>query len=441
MKQTTQVFLAALLAAAAHTCALAANPTPTTRPLDRVVAVVNDEVITGQELAARLQIAEGQLQKQRIAAPPRETLARQVLERLIIDRAQLQLARETGVRVDDATVNMQLTRIAEANGMTLQTFRERLAADGMPFSQFRDDVRNEIILARLRDREVDNRVQISEGEIENFLAEKTGVETGSVEYNIAQIVLRLPENATAETIEKTRARAEELMRQIRSGADFAQLAASYSAAAEALKGGELGWRTAERLPTIFFEAVKDLTPGSLASLVRSPGGLHILKLIGKRNAMESRLAAGPVQQTRVRHILLRVSEATPESEVKRRLTDLRERVVKGGQDFGQLARLHSMDASSTRGGELGWIYAGETVPEFERAMNALKANDVSEPVQSPFGWHLIQVLERRTDESPFERNRLAARQALRERKGEEAYRDWLRQLRDRTYVEYKLEDF
>ncbi|HEU0201257.1 MAG TPA: peptidylprolyl isomerase, partial [Burkholderiaceae bacterium] len=419
----------------------AAGPTASTQLLDRVVAVVNDEVITRQELDARLQLAESQLQKQRIAAPPRATLARQVLERLIIDRAQLQLARETGVRVDDATVNMQLARIAEANSMTLQSFRERLAAEGVSFNQFRDDVRNEIILARLRDREVDNRIQVSEGEIENFLAEQTGTESSTVEYNVAQIVLRLPENATAETIDKTRVRAEELMRQIRSGADFAQLAASYSAGPEALKGGELGWRTAERLPTIFFEAVKDLTPGSLAPIVRSPGGLHILKLAGKRNATDSRLAAGPVQQTRVRHILLRVSEATPESEVKRRLVDLRERVIKGGQDFGQLARLHSMDGSSTRGGELGWLYAGETVPEFERAMNALKLNEVSEPVQSPFGWHLIQVLERRTDESPFERNRLAARQALRERKADEAYRDWLRQLRDRTYVEYKLEDF
>jgi peptidyl-prolyl cis-trans isomerase SurA len=286
-------------------------------------------------------------------------------------------------------------------------------------------------------------VQVSEGEIENFLAEQAGAgaeQAGAIEYNVAQIVLRVPENATAEAIEAVRRRAESIAQQVRSGGDFAQLAASFSNAPEALRGGELGWRTAERLPTVFFDAVKDLRIGQLAPIVRSPGGFHLLKLVGKRNASDARLATGPVQQTHVRHILLRVSDATPEPDVKRRLNDLRDRVLKGGQDFGQLARLHSVDSSSTRGGDLGWLYAGETVPEFERAMNALKPNDVSEPVQSPFGWHLIQVLERRTDESPFERNRLAARQALRERKADEAYRDWLRQLRDRTYVEYKLDE-
>ncbi|MFN3566792.1 MAG: peptidylprolyl isomerase, partial [Burkholderiaceae bacterium] len=209
---------------------------------------------------------------------------------------------------------------------------------------------------------------------------------------------------------------------------------------EALSGGELGWRTAERLPTLFLDAVKDLKPGELAPIVRSPGGFHVLKLVGKRNAVEGRLATGPVQQTRVRHILLRVSDLTPEPEVRRRLQDLRDRVVRGGQDFGQLARLHSVDPSATRGGDLGWLYPGDTVPEFERAMNQLKPGEVSEPVQSPFGWHLIQVLARRTEESPIERNRLAARQALRDRKADEAYQEWLRQLRDRTYVEYRLED-
>jgi peptidyl-prolyl cis-trans isomerase SurA len=190
----------------------------------------------------------------------------------------------------------------------------------------------------------------------------------------------------------------------------------------------------------FLDAVKDLKPGELAPIVRSAGGFHVLKLVGKRNAVEGRLATGPVQQTRVRHILLRVSDLTPEPEVRRRLQDLRDRVVRGGQDFGQLARLHSVDPSATRGGELGWLYPGDTVPEFERAMNQLKPGEVSEPVQTPFGWHLIQVLERRTEESPIERNRLAARQALRDRKADEAYQEWLRQLRDRTYVEYRLED-
>jgi peptidyl-prolyl cis-trans isomerase SurA len=410
------------------------------RTLDRIVAVVNDEAITVSELETRTRVALAQLRRQNINPPPADVLRRQVLERMIVDRAQLQQAKESGVRVDDATVNAAVARIAEQSGMNPQQFRERLDKEGISFARFRNDVRDDIIITRLRDREVDSRIQISEGEIDNFLAEQAGVTAGAVEYNIAQILLRVPDNASTDRIEATRRQAEDLMAQVRSGGDFARLAASNSASPEALSGGSLGWRTADRLPTLFLDAVKGLQPGSLAPLVRSPGGFHILKLVGRRDASEGRLASGPVEQTRARHILLRVSDLTPEAEVRRRLLDLRERVIKGGQDFGQLARLHSVDSTATRGGELGWLYPGDTVPEFERAMAPLKPGEVSEPVQSPFGWHLIQVMERRTDESPIERNRMAARMALRERKGEETYLEWIRQLRDRTYVEYRLDD-
>jgi peptidyl-prolyl cis-trans isomerase SurA len=352
----------------------------------------------------------------------------------------VQLARETGVRVDDATVNAAIGRIAEQNKLALPQFRARLEADGISFARFRDDVRDDIVMSRLRDREVDSRIQITEGEVENFLAEQAGVEAGAVEYNVAQILLRVPDNATTQRVDEVRRQADDLVAQLKDGAEFARLAASFSAAPEALAGGELGWRGAERLPTLFLDAIKGLKPGDIAPVVRSPGGFHVLKLIGSRNAVEGRIAAAPLQQTRVRHILLRVSDLTPEPEVRRRLTDLRERVTRGGQDFGTLARLHSVDPSSTRGGELGWIYPGDTVPEFERAMDPLKPGEISEAVQSPFGWHLIQVLERRTDESPVERNRFAARAALRERKSDEAFQEWLRQLRDRTYVEIRLDD-
>lgn len=428
------------VAAVAQVSAPAPAATSAPRSLDRIIAVVNDEAITESELEARTRVALAQLRRQNINPPPAAVLRRQVLERMIVDRAQIQLARESGVRVDDATVNAALARIAEQSGMSLPQFRERLDKEGISFARFRSDVRDDIVITRLRDREVDSRIQISEGEIDNFLAEQAGVTAGAVEYNLAQILLRVPDNASTDRIEATRRQAEDLMAQLRSGADFARLAASNSASPDALSGGSLGWRTAERLPTLFLDAIKGLQPGSLAPLVRSPGGFHILKLVGRRDAAEGRLASGPVEQTRVRHILLRVSDLTPEAEVRRRLLDLRERVVKGGQDFGQLARLHSVDSTATRGGELGWIYPGDTVPEFERAMALLKPGEVSEPVQSPFGWHLIQVMERRTDESPIERNRLAARMALRERKGEEAYLEWIRQLRDRTYVEYRLDD-
>lgn len=426
--------------AVAATLLLVAAPLVRAEIVDRIVAVVNDEAITETELETRTRVALMQLRRQNINPPPANILRRQVLERMIVDRAMVQLARETGVRVDDATVNAAVARIAEQSGLNPQQFRERLDQQGVSYARFRADIRDDIVITRLRDREIDSRIQISEGEIDNFLAEQSGVAAGAVEYEIAQILLRVPDNASTERIEATRRQAEDLMAQLRSGADFARLAASNSAGPEALSGGSLGWRTAERLPTLFLEAIKDLQPGSLAPLVRSPGGFHILKLVGRRDASEGRLATGPVEQTRARHILLRVSELTPEAEVRRRLLDLRERVVKGGQDFGQLARLHSVDSTATRGGDLGWIYPGDTVPEFERAMAVLKPGEVSQPVQSPFGWHLIQVMERRTDESPTERNRMAARMALRERKAEETYLEWIRQLRDRTYVEYRLDD-
>jgi peptidyl-prolyl cis-trans isomerase SurA len=342
--------------------------------------------------------------------------------------------------VDDATVNAAILRMAEQSSVGVAQLRERLERDGVPFARFREDVRDDIMMARLRDREVDSKVQIAEGELDNFIAAQAGVQAGSIEYNIAHILLRVPDNASPDRIEETRRRAEDLMQQLRSGADFAKLAASYSAAPEALNGGDLGWRTAERLPAVFLDAVKDKQPGEIGQLVRSPGGFHILKLLGQRDAAQAKLATTALEQTRARHILLRVTDLTPEVDVRRRLTDLRDRVVKGGQDFGQLARLHSVDPSSTRGGDLGWLYPGDTVPEFERAMAQLKNGDVSEPVQSPFGWHLIQVIDRRKEESPAERNRLMARQSLRERKAEEAFQEWLRQLRDRTYVEYRLEE-
>ena len=408
--------------------------------MDRIIAVVNDEVITANELKARTQLAEVQLQRQKIAPPPKDVLERQVLERMIVDRAQLQLARETGVRVDDATVNAAMTRIAESNNISVPALRQRLEAEGVSFAQFREDVRQDILLNRLREREVENRLQVSDSEIDNFIADQSGISADSEEINLAQILLRVPENATPQRLDETRQRADDLVAQLKGGADFARLAASFSNASEALQGGELGWRNVDRLPTLFVDAVKGVKVGDIAPIVRSPNGFHILKVLGRRSAVAGKLAGAPVQQTHVRHILLRVSDVTPEADVRRRLEEFKVRIEAGQIEFGTLARLHSVDPSGSRGGDLGWVYPGDTVPEFERAMNALKIGEVSSPVQSPFGWHLIQVQERRTEPASAERSRQAARQALRERKSEEAYQDWLRQLRDKTYVEYRFED-
>jgi peptidyl-prolyl cis-trans isomerase SurA len=410
------------------------------RALDRIVAVVNDEVITANELRTRTTLSEAQLRRQKIQPPPRDVLERQVLERMIVDRAQMQLARETGVRVDDGTVNAAVARVAESNGMTVPALRQRLEADGLSFNQFREDIRQDIILNRLREREVDNRVQISDSELDNFIAEQAGVPADAQEVNLAQILLRVPENADSSRIDEARKRAEDLLAQLKGGADFARLAASFSNATEALQGGDLGWRNVDRLPSLFVDGIKDVKTGDISGVIRSPNGFHILKVLGRRSAIDAKLATGPVQVTHARHILLRVTDLTPEPEVKRRLEEFKGRVEAGQVEFGTLARLHSVDPTGSRGGDLGWLYPGDTVPEFEKAMSGLKLNEISVPIRSPFGWHLIQVLERRTEQASGDRARMQARLALRDRKADEAYQEWLRQLRDKTYVELRLDE-
>jgi peptidyl-prolyl cis-trans isomerase SurA len=428
--------------AATPAAATAAQPagTRSSRALDRIVAVVNDEVITANELRTRTAFSEAQLRRQKIQPPPRDVLERQVLERMIVERAQMQLARETGVRVDDGTVNAAVGRVAESNGMTVPALRQRLEADGLSFNQFREDIRQDIILNRLREREVDNRVQISDSELDNFIAEKAGVSADAQEVNLAQILLRVPENADSSRIDEARKRAEDLLAQLKGGADFARLAASYSNASEALQGGDLGWRNVERLPSLFVDGIKDVKTGDISGVIRSPNGFHILKVLGRRSAIDAKLATGPVQLTHARHILLRVTDLTPEPEVRRRLEEFKGRVEAGQVEFGTLARLHSVDPTGSRGGDLGWLYPGDTVPDFEKAMDGLKLNEISAPVRSPFGWHLIQVLERRTEQASGDRARMQARLALRERKADEAYQEWLRQLRDKTYVELRLDE-
>jgi peptidyl-prolyl cis-trans isomerase SurA len=400
---------------------------------DRIIAVVNDEVITLNELRLRLAAVERQLRQQGVQLPPRDILERQLLERMIVDRVQLQHAKETGLLVDDVQLETALGRIARNNRMSPAEFRAALERDGIAWAKFREDIRAEILIGQLREREVDSRVTVSEGEIDNFLA--SGQAGGNEEFNLAHILLRVPEQAKPEQLAAVRARAEEIAAQLARGTDFAQLAASYSDAPDGLSGGAMGWRSLDRLPSLFAEAVQKLKPGEVSPVLRSPAGFHLVKLLERRGGA---LGTAPVQQTRARHILVKTSELVSEAEAQRRLASLKERIDHGA-DFAELARLHSNDLSAAKGGDLGWLNPGDTVPEFERAMDALKAGQVSEPVRSPFGWHLIQVLERRVDASE-ERVRLHARQVLRERKADEAYQDWLRQMRDRAYVEYRLEE-
>jgi peptidyl-prolyl cis-trans isomerase SurA len=403
---------------------------------DRIVAVVNSEAITSLELRERVDGAVRVLQRQGTPLPAREVLERQVLERLILERAQLQLARESSLRVDDANLERAIARIAESNKLSPSQFRTALEKDGIAWNSFREGIRDEILLTRLREREVDSRVVVTEAEIDNFLANNPEALSGE-EYNLAHIQLRAPEGASPEQIARLRAKADEIMARIRAGEDFSRLAASYSDAPDSTKGGLVGWRNASRIPALFAEAVKGLKPGEVSPVLRSAAGLHIVKLLERRGGDQG--GALQVQQTHARHILVKTSEVVSDAEAERRLVALRERVVNGGADFGDLAKVHSADLSAAKGGDLGWLNQADTVPEFERAMDALQPGEVSKPVQSPFGWHLIQVLERRTQDVSTERRRAAARAALRERRAEEAYDDWLRQLRDRTFVEYRLE--
>lgn len=416
---------------------LASFPAQAARPrvveADRIVAIVGSEAITLTELRSQLRMATGRLERQGTPLPPTEVLERQMLERMIMERAQIQAARELGLRIDDAQLEQTIGRIAANNKMTREQFLAALQKDGITYAQFREEIRSEMMVSRLREREVDSRLVISDAEIDNFLAQTGG---GHEEFRIAHILLRAPESASPDQLQKLKAKAEDVLKRAKSGENFAELAAAYSDAPDALQGGDLGWRGQDSLPAIFAEAAKKLKAEEMGELLQSSNGFHILKLLARRG---SDAEEGGVRQTQARHILIRVDEIVSEADARRRLEDLRER-LKHGENFAELARLYSQDGSAATGGDLGWINPGDTVPEFERAMDALAEGEVSPVVQSPFGFHIIRVDARRVQDMSQEKQRLAARQALRERKMDDAYQDWLRQLIDRTYVEYRLEE-
>ena len=404
--------------------------------VDRIVAVINSEVITQRQLDDRLKLAMQQLGRQKTPLPPREVLEKQLLERLITERVQLQFAKETGVRVDDTQLDKALQRIAEQNKLSLESFRAAVERDGVSFARFREEIRNEIILGRLREREVDNKTVVTDSEVDNFLNTRATQLGGEEEFNLAHILVRVPEQASPEQVQEKRGRAEQALSAIKNNANFAQVAASFSDAPDAMQGGQLGWRAGSRLPTLFVEVLTKLPPGESSAILRSPNGFHILKLI-ERRGKDSPLI---VQQTHPRHILIKTSETVSEADAKQRLAQIRERLDNSSGKFAELARQYSEDGSATKGGDLGWLSPGDTVPEFERAMDALKPGQISMPVHTPFGWHLIEVLERRQEDISKERQRLTARQELRARKADEEYEDWLRQLRDRAYVEIRQEE-
>ncbi len=403
--------------------------------LDRIVAVVNEEVITRRDLDDRLKVVLTQLRQQGTPPPPPDVLEKQVLERMIYSRVQLQYAKETGLRVDDAQLEKALARIAEDNKISLAAMRDTLEKDGVSFAKFREDIRDEITMARLREREVDNKITVAESEVDNLLR-TLQLQDGKVEeFNLSHILIRVPEQASPEQLRERRARAEQALAQIKGGADFRQVAAGFSEAPDAVQGGAMGWRELARLPAIFADAVRELKSGQVSGVLRSPNGFHLVRVNERRGQSAPLIVA----QTHARHILIKTSELVSENDAKERLLKLKER-LDNNADFAGLARLQSEDGSAARGGDLGWLSPGDTVPEFEKAMDALKLGQVSQPVRSPFGWHLIQILERRNQDMSQQQQRLQARLALRAQKADEAYQEWLRQLRDKAFVEYRLEE-
>jgi peptidyl-prolyl cis-trans isomerase SurA len=409
----------------------AANPVP----LDRVLVIVNDEAITQWDMSEQRRILLSQMQASKITPPPNDVLDKQVLERLIVERAVLQYAKETGIRIDDTTVERTILRVAEENKLSPDEFRKVLQREGIPYANYREDIRRQITIQRVRDREVDSKVTVSDAEVDNYLATVAAQAGGEDEYLLSHIYISVAEQASPTAVEESRKRAEQALAEVRAGKDFGQVAASYSNAPDATSGGNLGWRTRARLPSVFADIVQKMKPGEVSAVLRSASGFHVVKLVEERNRNQPTV----VDQTHARHILIKVNEQTSESDAKAKIDRLRERLV-AGASFEELARANSEDTSNARGGDLGWLSAGDTVPDFEHAMDRLAVNEISQPVRTPFGWHLIQVLERRKQDVTQQRRRDEARKAIRQRKSDEQFEEFVRQLRDRTYVEYKSDD-
>lgn len=415
-----------------------AAPTPaasTSRTADFIVALVNSEPITNSEVRQRMVRLEQQLTQQSAPVPAREQLARQVLEQIVSERAQLQLGAETGIRVDEAALAQAEQSIAAQNQLTPEEFRRRIAADGVDINQLRNDLRNQILLQRLRERDVDSKVRVTEADIDDFIRERQGSnDVASLQLNLAQVFVAVPETAPPDRVQALQARAQGVADRARAGGDFAELAREFSDGAERANGGQFGLRPAERLPELFVESTRALSAGAVVGPVRSPAGFHVLKVIEKR---QSGLPDAIVNETRVRHILLRLTPQLSEADAVARLAGFRQQLVGGQATFEALAREHSQDGSAQDGGNLGWAQAGQFVPEFEAAMSRLRPGEVSPPVVSRFGVHLIRVEERRQSTLTARDQREMVRGLVREKKINEALRTWAQDVRGRAYVEYR----
>lgn len=435
----------ALLSLAGCLCALNlggfSNPAQAQGPVkaraaEFIVAVVNSEPITNSEV----QSLKLRIEKQAASSGPAadaKVLLQQALEQLILEKAQLQQARENGIRIDDSEVDFMEANIARQNQVTREELRKRVAMEGLSVASFREQLRNQLTISRLREREVDNRVRITDTEVEQFIQSKqNGAASAAmpIDLNLAMILVAVPENATDQQVAELQAKAQKISERAKSGENFASLAASVSEAADkGANGGEMGLRPADRYPTLFVESTQNLNKGDITGPVKSGAGFHILKVLDKR---QSELSNAKVVQTRARHILLRLSKDLDETTALNRLFSLKQKIL-SGTDFAELAKQFSQDSSAQTGGDLGWTSPGQFVPEFEEVMTRLRLGQLSDPVVSRFGVHLIQVMERREVPLTVREQREMVRNQLREKKMDEMYTSWVEELRGRAYVEMR----
>ena len=408
---------------------------PQNYTLNRIAAVVNTDVILVSELNASVEKVVAQLNQKGTQLPDRDVLVKQVLERLVIDKLQMQIAERNGLNIDDNTLNEEIEALAKSNGVNLSEFRKVLEEEGYSYSAFRENIRKKLILEEVRRQMVANRIKVNDQEINNLLASMEASGAGDVKYHFAHIMILIPEAAGPDEIEAARSRANSILTRVREGSDFEQTAIAESDGQNALEGGDLGWRSIGQIPSLFTETARHIQVGQVSDLIQSPGGFHIIKLMEK-SGEETHM----VNQTKVRHILIKTDTVNSEEDVKIRMQQLEIR-LEGGEDFADLARSNSQDTlSAARGGELGWVSEGDTVPRFEAAMDKLAIGETSKPVKSRFGWHIIQVEGRRQHDSTDQYERAKAKQLIQARKYEEELVLWLRRLRDESYVEYRLDD-
>ncbi len=413
-------------------CSLFFNSLPGyAEKLDKIVAIVEDDVILDRELNQEVAAVVQRMQASNTQLPPSYILRKQVLERMIVDKLQRQMAEKAGISVTEEMLNSSVTDIASRNNMSVQQFKAELERQGISYQSFLGNIRNEIIVNQLRGREIGGRIKVTDREVEHYLETQDKIGTEAIQYHLGHILIAVQEAASSAEIQKAQKRADDIVNKLREGQDFTQMAMSLSDSDTALKGGDLGWRNLSEIPTLFVEQAENLPQGEIAGPIRSPSGFHIIKMLGKKGADQQHT----ITKTKVRHILIKTNELIDDAEAKKRLLALKERIA-NGEDFAALARTHSDDkGSALKGGSLDWVGPGDLVKPFEETMGSLAINQISEPVQTQFGWHLIQVQERENKDNSDEFKKNQVRDAIRKRKIEEETELWMRRLRDEAFVE------